>query len=57
MGEFNPGGKKLVNKAALAKMEYVLDQETMPPPRYVALHWDRGMSEKDEAAVEVRGAR
>ncbi len=35
----------------LAKLEYVLETESMPPARYVALHWDRGLSEEDEAAL------
>jgi cytochrome c peroxidase len=45
-----PAGRSFA-QPALAKMEYVLDQRTMPPARYVALHWDRALSDEDETAL------
>ena len=49
--EVPPAAGKPFAEPALAKMEYVLDQGSMPPARYVALHWDRGLSPDDEAAL------
>jgi len=44
---------------ALAKIEYVLEQQTMPPTRYVAMHWNRGfdLGERETVHDWIRNTR
>lgn len=39
-----PGGP--LPEAALAKLEYVLQRDTMPPTEYAMLHWDRVLDDQ-----------
>jgi len=39
------------SEAALAKIEYVLDEESMPPARYVLMHWNRGLTGEDRGVL------
>ncbi len=53
------GAGQPVSEVALAKLEHVLDARSMPPGRYLALHWDAGMGREDERIVRdwVRAER
>lgn len=44
---------------ALAKIEYVLEQDTMPPTRYVAMHWNLGFDANERYLVHewIRSTR
>jgi len=46
---FTPNQKP--SAVALNKLEYVLKSGEMPPLRYVALHWEAILSEKDKQAI------
>ena len=47
------------NEAALAKIEYTVDQRTMPPVRYLALHWDGALTgpEREEILAWIEDVR
>ncbi len=47
------------SEVALAKIEYEVGRGQMPPGRYLALHWDGGLSasDKDTLARWIRGTR
>jgi cytochrome c peroxidase len=49
----------MLSEPALAKIEYVIGQDTMPPLKYVALHWNTRLSDGDKKATLswVRKAR
>lgn len=40
-----------VSEVDLAKIEYTVDHKTMPPLRYLALHWNGGLTAKEADAV------
>jgi len=40
-----------VSEPCLAKIEYVVEQGTMPPHRYLAMHWDAGLGEDEAKSV------
>lgn len=40
-----------VSEVVLAKIEYTTEQGSMPPMRYLALHWDGGLSAQEEADI------
>ncbi len=40
-----------VGEVDLAKIEYVIDKGLMPPLRYVALHWDGGLSADEKEVI------
>ncbi len=40
-----------VGEAALAKMEHKINDGSMPPGRYLALHWNGGLSSKEKSDV------
>jgi len=40
-----------VSEVALAKLEYVVEQGSMPPGKYTALHWDASLSGDDVALI------
>jgi cytochrome c peroxidase len=42
-----PADGQPVSEVAIAKLEYALERGTMPPGRYVLLHWDRGLSKSE----------
>ncbi|HPA18362.1 MAG TPA: cytochrome c peroxidase [Verrucomicrobiae bacterium] len=49
-------------EATLAKLEHVILKESMPPARYLAMHWDGALTADEKKAVvswihEVRAAR
>ncbi|MBT3200112.1 MAG: c-type cytochrome [Phycisphaerales bacterium] len=46
-----PGGKTL-SEPALAKIEYSIAQNAMPPMQYVAMHWNTTLSGSDETAIK-----
>lgn len=41
-----------VPEPALAKMEYVIDRDEMPPKRYLIMHWDHFLSAGEKKAVK-----
>lgn len=40
-----------MSEVCLAKVEYALDQNTMPPAPYLAMHWDASLSDVDTEAL------
>ncbi len=54
-----PSDGQPVGEVALAKLEYVLEHGTMPPARYVLLHWNRGVDADERGSIVrwVRGVR
>ena len=44
-------GGKLLSEPALAKIEYAISEDTMPPLKYVAMHWNSRVSGDDKKAV------
>ena len=50
---------KPVSEVTLAKMEWVTQNNTMPPAKFTAVHWSTRMSDADRAAVLdwVKGSR
>ncbi len=42
---------KPVGEATLAKMEWVVLNETMPPAKFTAIHWGSRLSNEDEVAI------
>lgn len=50
---FAPAAGGPVDEVTLAKIEYTLDHYTMPPKRYLALHWDGGLSTAEREAVDA----
>lgn len=59
VAEFATAGSPHGSEAALAKLEYVLEHDTMPPARYALLHWNRALSADEKASLLewVRRAR
>lgn len=55
--ELRPPHGQAFSQPGLAKVEYVLDQGTMPPARYLALHWNGGLSDDNETALRTWIAR
>ncbi|MBI4864113.1 MAG: heme-binding domain-containing protein [Candidatus Riflebacteria bacterium] len=51
--ELNPGPGKPVGEAALAAIEHVADAGTMPPGRFVAMHWDTCFAAADKEALKA----
>ncbi|MBM3289543.1 MAG: c-type cytochrome [Candidatus Hydrogenedentes bacterium] len=47
----SPGEGKPVSEVVLAKTEYVIEHSTMPPGRFLALHWNGRLSANETAAV------
>ncbi len=52
-------GMAPVSEAALAKLEHAIAESSMPPTRYVMLHWNHRLSSADRAALKrfIRAAR
>jgi len=48
--ELGPKGN-ILSEPALAKIEYSISQDTMPPMKYVALHWNTALSDNDEKSI------
>lgn len=42
---------KPIGEATLAKMEWVIVNETMPPAKFTAVHWGSRVSSEDRAAI------
>lgn len=42
---------KPIGEATLAKMEWVIVNETMPPAKFTAVHWGSRLSSEDRAAI------
>jgi cytochrome c peroxidase len=42
---------KPVSEATLAKMEWVIRNETMPPAKFTAVHWGSRVSNEDEKVI------
>ncbi len=49
--ELTPGPDEPYGEAALAKLEYVVERQTMPPTKYALLHWNRGLSDTDRETI------
>ncbi len=47
---FAPGAK-VASEPALAKIEYAITQDTMPPAPYLMMHWNASLSADDEKAI------
>jgi cytochrome c peroxidase len=41
-----------IAEVVLAKMEYVVDQDNMPPARYLAMHWDGKLTESEQTDLK-----
>ena len=56
---FFPAGGKAVDPVTLAKLEYTVQRNHMPPSRYLLLHWDGALSRQEKAALLdwIRGVR
>ncbi len=52
-------GSKPASEAVLAKIQYAVENDSMPPGNYRLMHWDSGLSENDKAALLgwIRSAR
>jgi cytochrome c peroxidase len=46
-----PDDGRPVGEAALAKIEYVLERDLMPPSRYVMLHWNHGLTGEEKQTI------
>lgn len=57
--ELNPGGNAPVSESALAMIEYSASSGSMPPARFVVLHWDSGLSANEKKVILdwVKGVR
>jgi len=42
-----------VSQPVLAKLEYVLSKDSMPPLRYRVMHWDSGLDDKDRDVMST----
>lgn len=42
---------KPIGETVLAKMEWVIQNNTMPPAKFTAVHWGSRLSDKDKAAI------
>jgi len=51
VAELAPAGGRPPSEPALAKLEFALVRDTMPPGRYLALHWDGDLAAAQEKAV------
>lgn len=51
--ELARGNAAPVSEAALAKIEYALARNAMPPMRYVLLHWNHRLSDDDRDALKT----
>jgi cytochrome c peroxidase len=51
--EFLPDTPRPVSEAALAKTEYAIAHNMMPPPQYLLLHWNHTVSESDKAVFNA----
>ena len=49
--EFKDAPQKPVNEATLAKLEYAIEHQTMPPMQYLLLHWNGSLNQKEESDV------
>jgi len=48
---FNGNGDVPVDEVTLAKLEYVLEQDSMPPGRFTMMHWNKALSEDEKATM------
>ncbi len=46
-----PGDGRPIGEAAIAKIEYVLERDLMPPSRYVMLHWNHRLSGEEKQLI------
>lgn len=46
-------GKVPLSEAALAKIEFAVNEGSMPPHRYVMLHWNHGLSKGDKKELRA----
>ncbi|MCK5687691.1 heme-binding domain-containing protein [Myxococcota bacterium] len=44
-------GKYPISEATLAKIEFALAEESMPPMRYLTLHWNHGLNASDKETL------
>ncbi|MFH1811139.1 MAG: cytochrome c peroxidase [Pseudomonadota bacterium] len=51
VGALSPESGAAVNPAVLAKLEYTVQRDEMPPGRYRMLHWDGGLSQAEKDAL------
>ncbi len=49
--DFFPETPGPVSEVALAKIEYVVDQSSMPPPPYLLMHWNHFLTRADKEAL------
>ena len=49
--DFFPETPGPVSEVALAKIEYVVDQSSMPPPPYLLMHWNHFLTRSDKDAL------
>ncbi|MFP4500193.1 MAG: cytochrome c peroxidase [Candidatus Hydrogenedentota bacterium] len=51
MAHFPPADGEPVDEVFLAKVEWTTQQDTMPPMRYIALHWDDMLSAQEKETL------
>ena len=51
--EFLPETPRSVSEVALAKTEYVVNHNLMPPPQYLIMHWNHTISNSDKATFKA----
>lgn len=47
----NPEGNAPISEPVLAMIEYAVTSNSMPPTRFVALHWDCGLTSEEKTAI------
>lgn len=52
MKEAFAAGDRPVTEPVLSKIEWVLEQGSMPPHRYLAMHWDAGLGDEEADSVK-----
>jgi cytochrome c peroxidase len=59
VSEFSAAPEKPVREATLAKLEYAVEHETMPPLKYLTMHWNGALnaSEREEVLKWIRDER
>ena len=51
MAAFAPAGTQPFDEVVLAKLEHTTQQGLMPPQRYIALHWNGGLTGAEEETI------
>ena len=47
-----PEGRSVPSEATLAKIEFVMEERSMPPAHYLMVHWNGGLSSTEEQLIK-----